>query len=145
MTKQETLNKVLEVAEANGASKKLVKALTELLEPKRGGQINPPIFEDGVEYLWCRLHNRYEAAEVMVKVNGANKGICKAAQKSWSYNHNLILNARKLVSKLVTGGNIDEAIKEGEKLSKMEAQLNESVNYDYEADWKNYNRTLEVY
>ena len=67
-TKQEIFNQVLELCETHKASKNLVAALTELLEPKKGGaSINvEDVFvakaADGKAYLQCSVSGKWMEA-----------------------------------------------------------------------------------
>ena len=69
-TKQEIFNQVLELCETHKASKNLVAALTELLEPKKGGaSINvEDVFvakaADGKAYLQCSVSGKWLEATV---------------------------------------------------------------------------------
>lgn len=67
-TKQEIFNQALELCETHKASKNLVAALTELLEPKKGGaSINvEDVFvakaADGKAYLQCSVSGKWMEA-----------------------------------------------------------------------------------
>lgn len=93
-SKKEIFASAMELCKANGASEKLVKGLTELLEPKKGGatvnieDVFVPKAKDGKAYLLCSVSdlwmeatadNFYEDASENNKFGGV-KRLSRAAE-----------------------------------------------------------------
>lgn len=142
-TKAQVWADVLEVLQANKASKKIIEQMEELLAPKSGGgAINPPKLDEkgNIIEAYCRFHSRYEPVENMVISGGKSKGYCKASISLWNKTNAKIKKLNDLAVVAMSEGNMEEAQKCAKESEALKKVLNAHESYDFDRDWAEFNK-----
>lgn len=113
--------------------------MAELYAPKSKSSANPSYEEDGVEYHWCKYHNRYEkSVDMVLDKEGKGKGYCKAASSLSNHRRQLWREANDKISELLISGNMEEAQELAPTVKELKDSINNPDTFDYDADWERF-------
>ena len=136
----------LETIEAKLTEYKLSKArvseimqmISELKASSSARDMQETKIVDGIEFKYCRWHQKWEPASRFVYYKGKSKGYCRAAYSVWSRNNNEIKKlSTTALAEAVAAGNFDEATKIQAKIAQLKADLNKPSSFDIIDDWHN--------
>jgi len=139
------LNKIFE---ANKVSKKAKEAILKIVETNlakgQRRELHPPKIIDGINYYYCRFHQRYEPENQMVMSKGKSKGYCKASISKWNKMNRKIKELNNLAINILSDSQDEKAITKAQEIAKevqeLKAKLNDPSSYNYEEDWKVFNK-----
>ena len=140
MKKSEIWTKVLEIAENHNLSNEVIKELSTILEPKRGGGHSNRIIKeiDGKIYKNCRFTNRLWSEDDLVyqndemKSQGKDKGYSKVGISLWNKGQKYIKDLKQKLLDMMLSEDVDT-----KKLKKLKDELKkiEEKNLGNDSEW----------
>ncbi len=139
-TKTQVWNEVLGIAKEFELSEEVIKSLSELLEPKRGGGSSSRIIKtiDGEEYRNCRFTNKLWKLEDLIYQNDEmrelkkDKGYSKVGISLWNKGQKYIKDLKEQMTEIILSDKPDN-----KKLGKLKNELKEieAKNLGNDAEW----------
>jgi len=116
----------------------IMKMISELKSSSSARDMQETKVVDGIEFRYCRWHQKWEPADRFVYYKGKSKGYCKASYSVWSRNNNEIKKlSTTALANAVASGDFEKAAKVQERIAKLKANLNKPSSFNIVEDWHN--------